>query len=199
MSASERHFELPPGATEATGVNRNEGAASSRTTVFRLGEQPAEEFRHGGRVLERYGVRLRGVGGELRGPCPLPTHTSRRSRDSFSVSPARNAWSSRSQSCMQARGGKAGANILEFRRGDGGLLPVIRQPQNPEEHCGLRTHIAEYFRGGRLPIVSAHVIAGLKRAPCRGAQRLRREAKRAQERASHAPGIATVLVMADSA
>ena len=25
--------------------------------------------------------------GELRGPCPLPTHTSRRSRDSFSVQP----------------------------------------------------------------------------------------------------------------
>ncbi|MGQ0736604.1 MAG: toprim domain-containing protein [Acidobacteriota bacterium] len=65
-------------------------------------------------VLERYGVRLRRVGGELRGPCPLPTHTSRLSRDSFSVSPARNAWSCRSQSCMQARGGKAGGNILDF-------------------------------------------------------------------------------------
>jgi DNA primase len=66
------------------------------------------------RVLERYGARLRRVGAELRGPCPLPSHTSRRSRDSFSVSPARNAWSCRSQSCMQARGGKAGGNILDF-------------------------------------------------------------------------------------
>jgi hypothetical protein len=65
-------------------------------------------------VLERYGVHLRRVGGELRGSCPLPTHTSRRSRDSFSVSPARNAWSCRSQSCMQARGGKADGNILDF-------------------------------------------------------------------------------------
>ena len=67
-----------------------------------------------GDVLARYGVRVRRVGGELRGPCPLPTHTSRRSPDSFSVSPARNAWSCRSQSCMQARGGKAGGNILDF-------------------------------------------------------------------------------------
>lgn len=65
-------------------------------------------------VLERYGVRLRRVGADLRGPCPLPTHTSRRSRDSFSVSPARNAWSCRSQSCMQARGGTPGGNILDF-------------------------------------------------------------------------------------
>jgi hypothetical protein len=65
-------------------------------------------------VLERYGVHLRRVSAELRGPCRLPTHTSRRSRDSFSVSPARNAWSCRSQSCMQARGGKAGGNILDL-------------------------------------------------------------------------------------
>jgi DNA primase len=65
-------------------------------------------------VLQRYGVHLRRIGGELRGPCPLPTHTSRRSRDSFSVNPARNAWSCRSQSCIQARGGKAGGNILDL-------------------------------------------------------------------------------------
>jgi len=65
-------------------------------------------------VLQRYGARLRRIGGELRGPCPLPTHTSRRSRDSFSVSPSRNVWSCRSQSCMQARGGRAGGNILDL-------------------------------------------------------------------------------------
>jgi DNA primase len=65
-------------------------------------------------VLQRYGVPVRRIGSELRGPCPLPTHTSRRSRDSFSVNPARNAWSCRSQSCIQARGGKAGGNILDL-------------------------------------------------------------------------------------
>ena len=57
-------------------------------------------------VLQHYGVHVRRVGGELRGPCPLPTHTSRRSRNSFSVNLARNAWSCRSQSCMQARAGR---------------------------------------------------------------------------------------------
>jgi hypothetical protein len=59
-------------------------------------------------------ARLRRIGGELRGPCPLPTHTSQRSRDSFSVSPSRNVWSCRSQSCMQAGGGRAGGNILDL-------------------------------------------------------------------------------------
>ena len=66
-------------------------------------------------VLEHYGVRVRRVGGpELRGRCPLPTHTSSRSRDSFSVNIARNVWSCRSLSCMQARGGRPGGNILDF-------------------------------------------------------------------------------------
>jgi hypothetical protein len=65
-------------------------------------------------VLQRYGGRVRRIGGELRGPCPLPTHTSGRSRDSFSVSVARNVWSCRSQSCMQARGGNPGGNILDL-------------------------------------------------------------------------------------
>jgi 5S rRNA maturation endonuclease (ribonuclease M5) len=66
-------------------------------------------------VLERYGVRLRRVGGaDLRGRCPLPMHTSSRSRDSFAVNIARNVWSCRSQSCMQARGGRPGGNILDL-------------------------------------------------------------------------------------
>lgn len=75
-------------------------------------------------VLARYGVRLRRVGGELRGACPLPTHTSRRSRDSFSVNPARQAWSCRSQSCMAARGGTPGGGLLD-------LVALL-------EHCSIR-------------------------------------------------------------
>lgn len=66
-------------------------------------------------VLARYGVHLRRIGAsELRGRCPLPTHTSARSRDSFAVNIARNVWSCRSLSCMQARGGRPGGNILDF-------------------------------------------------------------------------------------
>jgi DNA primase len=66
-------------------------------------------------VVAHYGVRLRRVGGtELRGRCPLPTHSSPRSRDSFAVNVARNVWSCRSLSCMQTRGGRPGGNILDF-------------------------------------------------------------------------------------
>ncbi len=66
-------------------------------------------------VLAQYGVHLRRIGAtELRGRCPLPTHTSSRSRDSFSVNIARNVWSCRSLSCLQARGGRPGGNILDL-------------------------------------------------------------------------------------
>ena len=66
-------------------------------------------------VLGHYGVQLRRIAAmELRGRCPLPTHTSSRSRDSFSVNITRNVWSCRSMSCMQARGGRPGGNILDL-------------------------------------------------------------------------------------
>jgi hypothetical protein len=52
-------------------------------------------------VMTHYGVHLRRIGAtELRGRCPLPTHTSARSRDSFAVNITRNVWSCRSLSCM---------------------------------------------------------------------------------------------------
>ena len=66
-------------------------------------------------VLARYGVHLRLMSRtEWRGRCPLPMHASSRSRDSFAVNLARNVWSCRSQSCTQARGGRAGGNILDL-------------------------------------------------------------------------------------
>ena len=66
-------------------------------------------------VLAHYGVHLRQITAtDLRGRCPLPMHTSSRSRDSFAVNLARNVWSCRSQSCIQARGGRVGGNILDL-------------------------------------------------------------------------------------
>jgi DNA primase len=65
-------------------------------------------------VVTHYGVSLRRVGSELRGKCPLPMHTSHKSHDSFSVNPARNVWSCQSASCMAARDGHAGGNVLDF-------------------------------------------------------------------------------------
>lgn len=66
-------------------------------------------------VLWHYGLRLKPVGpGNLRGRCPLPTHTSRVSTDSFSVQLVRNVWSCHSASCMAARQGRVGGTILDL-------------------------------------------------------------------------------------
>lgn len=66
-------------------------------------------------VLEHYGVRLKRVRKEyLRGPCPLPTHGSAQSRESFGVDTGRNVWACHSASCCQARQGKVGGNILDL-------------------------------------------------------------------------------------
>ena len=66
-------------------------------------------------VLSHYDVRLRRVSvDEFRGKCPLPTHCSARSNDSFSVSFARNAWSCQSASCIAARSGRVGGNVFHF-------------------------------------------------------------------------------------
>jgi len=66
-------------------------------------------------VLSHYDVRLRRVGAdEFRGKCPLPTHSSIRSNDSFSVSFTRNAWSCQSASCIAARSGRVGGNVFDF-------------------------------------------------------------------------------------
>lgn len=66
-------------------------------------------------VLLEYGVRLgRRVGPHLRGRCPLPQHSSRESRESFIVNTRKNLWICHSQSCVAARGGCAGGDILDL-------------------------------------------------------------------------------------
>src|SRR5260221_10557334 len=66
-------------------------------------------------VLSHYDVRLRRVGAdEFRGKCPLPTHSSTGSNDSFSCSFTRNAWSCQSASCIAARSGRVGGNVFDF-------------------------------------------------------------------------------------
>jgi len=65
-------------------------------------------------LLDRYNVKLRIIGGDtLRGKCPLPTHSSNNSGDSFSVSRSKNVWSCKSQSCINTSG-RAGGNVLDF-------------------------------------------------------------------------------------
>jgi DNA primase len=66
-------------------------------------------------ALANYGVLLQHVGGGcLRGRCPLPPHSSARSRVSFMVNTEKNAWVCHSDSCVGARGGQIGGNVLDF-------------------------------------------------------------------------------------
>ena len=66
-------------------------------------------------VLDHYGMRLRKVNATyLRGKCPLPMHSSQGSGDSFGVDLGKQAWACQSDSCVKARQGRKGGNILEF-------------------------------------------------------------------------------------
>jgi hypothetical protein len=66
-------------------------------------------------ALANYGIRLHRLDSEyLRGRCPLPAHTSKSSRLSFIVNVQKNAWTCHSDSCVAARGGRIGGNVLDF-------------------------------------------------------------------------------------
>jgi len=91
------------------------------------------------RVLAYYGVQLHATGGELRGQCPLPEHTSRESHTSFSVNTARNLWCCQSQSCIHARDGELGGSVLDL---------VARM-----ERCSIReaaVKLTEWFGTGEV-------------------------------------------------
>jgi DNA primase len=101
-------------------------------------------------VLSRYGIKLRSAGaGNLRGRCPLPTHTSRVSIASFSVNLHRNVWSCQSASCIAARGGQIGGNVLDL---------VAALERSSIREAGVR--LAEWFGANpsspmRTPIAAA--------------------------------------------
>jgi DNA primase len=66
-------------------------------------------------VLANYGIHLHRLDDAyLRGRCPLPSHTSKGSRESFIVNTKKNAWACHSASCVAARGGRLGGNVLDF-------------------------------------------------------------------------------------
>lgn len=66
-------------------------------------------------ALAQYGVMMHRVNQcHIRGRCPLPTHASKNSAQSFIVNTEKNAWSCHSSSCVTARGGRLGGNVLDF-------------------------------------------------------------------------------------
>jgi 5S rRNA maturation endonuclease (ribonuclease M5) len=100
-------------------------------------------------VLTRYGVRLRRAGPHtLCGACPLPTHTSRSSRQSFSVNLSLQVWSCHSASCIAARGGHIGGHVID-------LVAIM-------EHCSLREaglRLQDWFSVRASHPVLLHVAA----------------------------------------
>lgn len=68
-------------------------------------------------AIDHYKIPLRRVNAHtLRGKCPLPTHHSEKSSDSFTATLNKGvggAWACQSQSCVKARG-RAGGNVLDF-------------------------------------------------------------------------------------
>jgi DNA primase len=101
-------------------------------------------------VLASYRVELQRVGHhQLRGPCPLPTHGSERSRQSFSVDLAKNVWACHSASCCELRQGRVGGNVLD-------LVAVL-------EGCSIRDaalRLQDHWYGGRARIrVGEHQLA----------------------------------------
>jgi DNA primase len=66
-------------------------------------------------VLAHYGIMLHAVSRcYTRGRCPLPSHASKNSSQSFIVNTTKNAWACHSDSCVAARGGRLGGNVLDF-------------------------------------------------------------------------------------
>jgi DNA primase len=68
-------------------------------------------------AIEHYGIQLRRVNATtLRGKCPLPSHGSEKSKESFIATLNKGvggAWACQSQSCIKARG-RVGGNVLDF-------------------------------------------------------------------------------------
>ena len=106
-------------------------------------------------VLARYGLKLRPAGPHtLCGACPLPTHTSRKSRQSFSVNLSLQVWSCHSASCIAARNGHLGGHVID-------LVAIL-------ERCSLREaglRLQDWFSVGashpapvRLAIASSPVV-----------------------------------------
>lgn len=66
-------------------------------------------------VLNHYRIALKPSGPDvLRGPCPLPTHSSDSPHMSFIADGRKNVWACHSKSCVAARRGTIGGNILDF-------------------------------------------------------------------------------------
>ena len=140
-------------------------------------------------VLAHYGVKLRPAGPHtLYGACPLPTHTSRQSRESFSVNLSRRVWSCHSASCIAAREGRIGGHVIDLARfahvpGTGGTEEGYVVNVKPGDYYLSRLAVVEGARGeGIGSRLAADFEAEARAAGC---TRLVLEVSADNERAVH--------------
>jgi DNA primase len=94
------------------------------------------------RVLEHYGVQVRRSNAvQLVADCPLPTHTSKESRNSFKVNTEKGIWCCKSDSCSEAYKGKLGGK----RGGDSLDLVALKEGVSILQAARLMT---EWFGDG---------------------------------------------------
>lgn len=101
-------------------------------------------------ALRHYGLSARKVNSShLKSDCPLPTHSSKTSKQSFNVDTDMNVWSCQSDSCVKPTPGKKGGNVLDF-------VAVM-------EDCTVRdaaVKLSEWF-GNELPEAKPQAVASL--------------------------------------
>ncbi len=101
-------------------------------------------------ALGRYGISLRRLNATtLRGRCPLPTHRSEKSSESFTATLNRGvggAWACQSQSCIKARG-RVGGNVLDF-------VAAMEQCSVRDAAIKLQTWFLVPAAGGSVPIAA---------------------------------------------
>ena len=106
-------------------------------------------------ALAYYGVMLRRIHGPyLRGHCPLPTHSSKNSNQSFIVHTGKNAWACHSDSCLASRGSRSGGNVLDF---------VAAM-----ERCSVRdaaVKLQEWFAVTAIPASGRQIISATEGCP----------------------------------
>ena len=109
-------------------------------------------------VLVHYNIALRRVNREsLRGPCPLPSHSAK-GEQTMCVNITKNIWACQSSSCVKARQGRKGGNVLD-------LVAVI-------ESCSIRDaalKLANWFGvsrdGERISTPNKKVQPGTSQQP----------------------------------
>ena len=114
-------------------------------------------------VMDKYSVKLRRVAPDVfRGRCPLPTHGSEKSRDSFTATLSKGTggvWACQSQSCVAARGGRRGGNALDL---------VAAMEQCTVRDAALK--LAEWFHVGDEPESSPPSPTTPQPAPVRASE-----------------------------